>query len=200
MKKIIIIFTSFIISQNSFSTETKTYVRAEYGIGKFTSEKLDPLNANPSGNVYGVGFGARMAYVEVGGFFKQSKFDADITHDGASNKIIHDGKSFGIDMNIFLNNHLGLKFGYAFNKFTQKIDSPVNTVTTQAIKTIYGLADSNTSHVYYGVNIDIFGKRTWDMSVSLVHYPMGNGKSSTAAALGLRLYMNGSFADFFGAR
>ncbi len=200
MKKLVLILASFIISQNSFSAETKTFFRAEYGLGKFETEKLDSLNANPSGSVYGFGVGAKMAYIEVGAFFKQSTLESDITHDNAANKIIHNGKTFGIDMNIFLNNHLGLKLGYAFSKYTQSIATPVDAVTTQAIKTAYGLEDNNSSNFYYGANVDIFANRRWDVSVSVAHYPMENGKSSTAAALGIRLYIDASFADFFGTR
>ncbi len=199
MKKILFILLSFIITQNSYSTETKTYVRADYGIGKFTSDKLDSLNANPSGNTIGVGFGARMAYVELGFFYKNFSYESDITHDGAANQIVHDGKSFGLDMNVFLNNHLALKFGYAFNNYKQKVANTVNATTLQAIKTSYGLEDNHSSsNIFYGANVDFFGGKRWDMYATVIHFPMGNG-SSTSAALGLRLYMDASFADFFGA-
>lgn len=200
MKKIIFILLSFIITNSVFSTETKTYFRADYGLGKFTSEKLDSLNANPTGNTYGIGFGARMSYVEMGFFFKQFNYKVDITHDGAANEIIHEGKSFGIDMNIFLNNYLSLKLGYAFNNYTQEVNLPVNSITLTAIKKAYGLEeDRNTSNIFYGANIDLFGSKRWDISASVLHFPMGSGKSSTSASLGLRLYMDSKFADFFGA-
>ena len=200
MKKLLVVIFSFIIVQNSFSAETKTYFRADYGIGKFTTDKLDSLNANPMGNTIGAGFGARMAYVELGFFYKNFSYNADITHDGAANKIIQDGKSFGLDMSVFLNNHLAIKFGYAFNNYQQKVETNVNAITWQAIKTSYGLEENrSTSNVFYGANIDLFGNRRWDVSLSVVHFPMGNG-SSTSASLGLRLYMENTLSDFFGAR
>lgn len=199
MKKLLVILFSFIITQSSFAADSKNYFRADYGMGKFTSEKLGSLNANPTGSTWGAAFGARMSYIELGFFFKKFDYSADITHDSVANKIIHDGKSFGVDMNIFLNNYLSLKLGYSINNYSQKIKTPTNAVTDKAIKLSYGLEDDkNNSNFYYGANIDLFGSKKWDVSFSVVRFPMDNGKNSTSASLGLRLYMDGSLSSFFG--
>lgn len=190
------LLTSFICS----ASETFTYVRADYGLGKFTSDKYDKLNAKPDGSTIGFSLGSKMSYVELGLFYRQSNLESDINHDGLANKISHKGTSYGVDMNVFLNNHLSLKFGYSFNSYKEKLGTSVSTQTLTAIKNVYGLQESYTSsNVFYGANLDIFGAKKFDFYTSVLHFPMGDGKSSTTAQFGIRLYMDLTIADFFGA-
>ncbi len=142
MKKLIISFIFFIITHSSFAADSQTYVRLDYGLGEFKSDKLDSLNSKPTGSTIGASIGSKMSYVELGFFYRQMSFEADINHDGAANKIIHDGKTFGLDMNIFLNNHLSLKLGYAFNSYKEKLGTTVSTPVLNAIKSSYGFEES----------------------------------------------------------
>lgn len=200
MKKIIVFLSLLITTQSSFGADSPTYVRVDYGVGEFKTNKSDSLNSKPKGSTIGGAFGSKMSYVELGLFFRKNSFEKDINHDGAANKIIHDGKTFGVDMNIFLNNHLSLKLGYAFNTYKEKLGTSVSSQTFNAIKTTYDLEEShNTSNIFYGANIDIFGAKKFDVYASLLHFPMGDGKSATTAQAGIRMYMDFSFSDFFGA-
>jgi len=201
MKKILTFLIFLITSHSSFGADSKSYLRLDYGLGEFKSEKMDSLNAKPTGSTIGFSVGSKMSYVELGLFYRQMSFEADINHDGAANKIIHDGKAFGLDMNIFLNNHLSLKLGYAFNSYKEKMGTAVSTSVLNAIKSSYGFEESySKSNVFYGANIDIFGAKKYDLYASVLHFPMGDSKSSTTAQIGIRLYMDQSFADFFGTR
>ncbi len=198
MKKVIL-FILFTLSISSAAfAESKTFVRADYGLGKFKSDKLDSLNANPSGSNFGFEFGSRMGYVEVGIFYKGSKYEANINHDGVANKIDHKSKSFGLDLNIFLNRHFSLKVGYAVNNYSQKLATPLSALAMSSVKTTYGLEDDKTStNIFYGANVDIFGGKTYDVYASILQFPMGDGKSNLTGQIGIRIYMNSSFADFF---
>ena len=199
MKKLIISFIFFIITHSSFAADSQTYVRLDYGLGEFKSDKLDSLNSKPTGSTIGASIGSKMSYVELGFFYRQMSFEADINHDGAANKIIHDGKTFGLDMNIFLNNHLSLKLGYAFNSYKEKLGTTVSTPVLNAIKSSYGFEESySKSNVFYGANVDIFGAKKFDLYASVLHFPMGDSKSTTTAQAGIRMYMDLNFADFFG--
>ena len=199
MKKLIISFIFFIITHSSFAADSQTYVRLDYGLGEFKSDKLDSLNSKPTGSTIGASIGSKMSYVELGFFYRQMSFEADINHDGAANKIIHDGKTFGLDMNIFLNNHLSLKLGYAFNSYKEKMGTAVSSSVLNAIKSSYGLEESySKSNVFYGANVDIFGAKKFDLYASVLHFPMGDSKSTTTAQAGIRMYMDLNFADFFG--
>lgn len=199
MKKLIISFIFFIITHSSFAADSQTYVRLDYGLGEFKSDKLDSLNSKPTGSTIGASIGSKMSYVELGFFYRQMSFEADINHDGAANKIIHDGKTFGLDMNIFLNNHLSLKLGYAFNSYKEKLGTTVSTPVLNAIKSSYGFEESySKSNVFYGANVDIFGAKKFDIYASVLHFPMGDSKSTTTAQAGIRMYMDLNFADFFG--
>jgi hypothetical protein len=201
MKKIITFLIFLVTSHSSFGANSQSYVRLDYGLGEFKNEKMDSLNAKPTGSTIGFSVGSKMSYVELGLFYRQMSFEADINHDGAANKIIHDGKAFGLDMNIFLNNHLSLKLGYAFNSYKEKMGTAVSSSVLNAIKSSYGLEESySKSNVFYGANLDIFGAKKYDLYASVLHYPMGDSKSSTTAQVGIRLYMDQTFADFFGAR
>lgn len=201
MKKIITFLIFLVTSHSSFGANSQSYVRLDYGLGEFKNEKMDSLNAKPTGSTIGFSVGSKMSYVELGLFYRQMSFEADINHDGAANKIIHDGKAFGLDMNIFLNNHLSLKLGYAFNSYKEKMGTAVSSSVLNAIKSSYGLEESySKSNVFYGANLDIFGAKKYDLYASVLHYPMGDSKSSTTAQIGIRLYMDQTFADFFGAR
>lgn len=199
MKKILLFFLFISFTQTIFAADSKTYFRADYGMGRFKSDKLDALNANPKGSTFGVGFGAKMSYVEVGIFYRNFSFDADINHDSTANQVIHKGKSFGLDLNVFLNSRLSLKIGYAVNNYKQSFANSMSTSALAAAKSTYGIEDDKTSsNIFYGANVDFFGGKTYDMYASIIQFPQGSGKSSLTAQIGLRFYMNKSFSDFFG--
>ena len=65
MKKIILFFLFISFTQALLASDSKTYFRADYGMGRFKSDKLDSLNANPKGSTYGIAFGSKMSYVEA---------------------------------------------------------------------------------------------------------------------------------------
>lgn len=198
MKKIVLIIFTLLTTKAALSADTQTYVRADYGMGQFKSDTLDTLNATPKGSTVGISIGSRMSYVEMGLFYKNFSFESDITHDSVANKISHKGKSFGLDMSVFLNHHLSLRIGYAIHNYKQKITTPVSSTAESAIETIYGLKDDeNSSNVFYGANIDIFAGKKYDIYTSVIQYPMGD-KSSLTAQVGIRIYMDSTFADFFG--
>lgn len=186
-------------TQIIFAADSKTYFRVDYGMGRFKSDKLDSLNANPKGSTLGLAFGAKMSYVEVGIFYRNFSFDADITHDSTANQFIHKGKTYGLDLNVFLNNHLSLKLGYAINNYKQSFANTMSPSSLAAAKSSYGLEeDKSSSNIFYGANVDIFGGKTYDVYASVIQFPMGDGKSTLTAQVGLRFYMNKSFSDFFG--
>ncbi len=199
MKKIITFLIFLVASHSSFGADSQSYIRLDYGLGEFKNEKMDSLNAKPTGSAIGFSIGSKMSYVELGLFYRQMSFEADINHDGTANKIIHDGKTFGLDMNIFLNNHLSLKLGYAFNSYKETMGTAVSTSALNAIKSSYGFEETySKSNVFYGANVDIFGAKKYDLYASVLHFPMGDTKSATTAQAGIRIYMDLNFADFFG--
>lgn len=198
MKKLIT-FLFLITTQLSFGADSPTYLRIDYGVGEFKSDKYDSLNSKPKGSTIGASVGSKMSYVELGIFYRKTLFETDINHDSAANKIIHDGKTFGVDMNVFLNNHLSLKLGYAFNTYKEKLGTSVSSAALNAIKTSYGLEETHsTSNIFYGANLDIFGAKKFDLYASVLHFPMGDSKSATTAQVGIRMYMDLNFSDFFG--
>lgn len=199
MKKIILFFLFISFTQALLASDSKTYFRADYGMGRFKSDKLDSLNANPKGSTYGIAFGSKMSYVEVGIFYRNFSFDADITHDSSANQILHKGNTFGLDLNVFLNNHLSLKIGYAVNNYKQSFANSMSASSLSAAKNSYGIEDNkSSSNIFYGANVDIFSGKTWDLYTSIIQFPMGDGKSTLTAQVGIRFYMNKSFSYFFG--
>ncbi len=201
MKKLTLLVVLFIFSLPLFAAETDTYLRVDYGLGQFKTDKLDAVKANPTGSTFGIGFGARVNYVEVGLFYRNFSFESDINHDSVANKVVHKGKAYGIDMNVFLNKRLSLKLGFAVHNYKESLATAVSTTTNNAIKSIYGLEDKySSSNIYYGANVDIFAGKKYDVYASVTQYPMGDGKSSTTAQLGIRIYMNTSFSNLFGSR
>lgn len=147
----------------------------------------------------GFSIGSKMSYVELGLFYRQMSLEADINHDSLPNTIIHNGKSFGVDMNVFLNNHLSLKLGYAFNNYKEKLRTTVDAQVLSAIKSSYGLEESyNQSKIFYGANIDVFSAKKFDVYASVLHFPMSDNKSTSTAQIGIRVYMDLKFSDFFG--
>lgn len=200
MRKIISLFLLFIFAQvSTASAESKTYVRFDYGTGRFKNEKMDALNVVPSGPTYGFAFGGRVNSVELGLFYRNVSFESDINHDSVANQIIHKGKSYGLDMSIFLNKQLSLKLGYALNSYEEQLATAVSSTALSAIRTTYGLnEDYSSANVFYGVNYEIFGGKKYDTYLSLTHFPMGDGLSTTSLQLGFRMYMDGSFSNMFG--
>jgi len=199
MKKLIVSLLISIFSFSSFASDSKTFFRLDYGIGQFTSDKLDGLNANPQGPTYGIGFGSRFKYIELGAFYRKLSFEKEITHDSVANKIIHDGNTFGLDLSVFLNSHLGLKVGYAVNSYEQSFANAMSASAQASANSQYGIeSDGHHSGLFYGVVFDFFAAKTWDMYASVLQFPMGDGNSTTSAQIGIRYQMNKSFADFFG--
>lgn len=191
----------FIFNQALFAAETDSYLRVDYGLGQFKSDKLDALNANPSGSTFGIGFGTRVSYVEFGLFYRNFSFEADINHDSTANKIVHKGKAYGLDMNVFLNKRLSLKLGFAIHNYKETLATPVSAAVAPIVKSIYGLEEKYSStNVYYGANVDIFAGKKYDVFASVTQYPMGDGKSSTTAQVGIRIYMDTTIASLFGSR
>lgn len=199
MKKQIALILILLFPLSSFSSDSKTYIRADYGMGNFESDQLDSLNANLSGSTMGVAFGSKVKYIEFGAFYRKFDLKKEITHDGVTNEILHDGNTFGLDLSVFLNSHLSLKLGYAVNSYSQKFASAMSSTAEAAANSAYGIeGDGNKSSIFYGVNYDIFGGKTWDMYTSVIQFPMGDGKKSLTAQIGIRYYMNKSFSDFIG--
>jgi hypothetical protein len=104
-------------------------------------------------------------------------------------------------LNLFLNNHFSLKGGYAINKYTQKLGTTQSGLSLTAIRINYGLEDdAKSSNYFMGVNYDIFAKKKYDVYVSVLHFPMGDTKSSTTAQLGIRMYIDTNFASILSGR
>lgn len=196
---ILILFLLFNVSTSL--AETKTYLRTDYGLGKFSSPKLDSLNTEHEGKTFGVGFGSKMDHVELGVFYRNFSLETPINHDGLANRITHLGSSIGLEMNVFLNKHLGLKLGYAISNYKEQLATSVSASTFDGIKTIYGLEeDHHTSSFFYGVNLDIFGGKNFDVYTSVLNFPMEDGKKTLSGQVGIKIYMNASLGDFFGNR
>lgn len=199
MKKVILILFSLFSTQVMSAGDA--YVRADYGLGHFKTDRLDALNANPSGPTYGLSFGANFKTVEIGMFYKKLSFKSDIIHDSIANTIVHDGTSIGLELSLFLNNHFSLKGGYALNKYTQKLGTAQSGLSLTAIRINYGLEDdASSSDFFMGANYDIFANKKYDVYISALHFPMGDSKSSTTAQLGIRIYMDINFASILGGR
>ena len=199
MNKLCVTFIFFIISQSSFAANSQTYVRFDYGLGQFSHDKYDSLYSKPKGSTIGASIGSKMSYIELGLFYRKMSLASDINHDGVAKKIIHDGKTYGIDMNIFLNKHLSLKVGYAFSHYKEKLETPESTLITNSIKSLYGLEESySKSNAFYGASLDIFGGKKFDIYTSILHFPIGDSKSTTTAQVGIRMYIDLKLSDFFG--
>jgi hypothetical protein len=64
MKKVMFYLISLFSTQVMSAGDV--YVRTDYGMGSFKTDKLDALNANPSGPTYGLSFGTNFKTVELG--------------------------------------------------------------------------------------------------------------------------------------
>lgn len=200
MKNIILFFLILFSTQTLLAADSNTYFRLDYGKAQFTNDSLDALKAKPSGNSLGFSFGSKFKYIEAGLFYKNFSLDSDIVHDSVANQITHKGKSFGFDLSVFLNSHLSLKLGLAVNNYKQSFANPMlSTDALESANSRYGIENDHTStNIYYGINFDIFGTKTWDLYTSVTQFPMGGGKNTLSAQLGIRLYVNKSISDFFG--
>lgn len=199
MKKQFVFLLILFFSQIGHAGDSKTFFRADYGLGQFKSDKLDALNANLSGSTYGFEFGPRIRYVEIGVFYRKFDFKKEITHDSVANTILHEGNAFGLDLNIFLNSHLSLKVGYAVNSYKQKFATTMSAASETAANSIYGIeSDGKYSNVFYGANFDFFGTKSWDFYASVIQFPMGDGKNTLSTQLGIRYFWNKSLSDFIG--
>jgi len=200
MKKLILFFLILFSTHSLLAADSNTYFRFDYGKAQFSNDSLDDLKAKPSGNSFGFSAGSKFKYIEAGLFYKNFSLASDIIHDSAANQIIHKGKTFGFDLSVFLNSHLSLKVGLAVNNYKQSFANGIlNTDALESANSMYEIENDHTStNIYYGINFDIFGTKSWDLYTSITQFPMGDGKNTLSAQLGIRLYINKSISDFFG--
>ena len=190
----------FIISSFKVTADdsTKNYLRIDYGIGNFKTDKFETYKASPVGKTFGAAFGTRFDFLELGIFYRNMNLESKIISDSVNNKILHTGSSLGLDMSIFLNRRFSLKVGYALNNYKEKLASDVSSTSLNAIKTTYGLEESHSSSkVFYGGSVDFFDNPQYDLYFSVVHFPTSNGGSYTTAQIGFRIYVKSVLESFF---
>ncbi len=200
-KKVLMTFILLILTSLSSASDgkgTKNFLRIDYGLGSFKSDKLDSYNANPVGKTFGAAFGTRFDFLELGFIYRKMSFTGEIISDGVKNKIIHNGNTFGLDMSIFLNRRFSLKVGYSINSYEQSLEKSVSAASLIAIKSTYGLeVDHSSSGVFYGGSVDIFDNPQYDLYFSVIHFPTSNSGSSTVAQVGIRIYVKSVLETFF---
>jgi hypothetical protein len=199
--RIKIIFICFLIFSTKASAFTQSYMKFDYGLGQFNSEKMSAYEATPTGNQYSIAFGAKFNYIELGVYYRKSQYQSKIIHDSVENEILHEGSGYGAEMSIFLNRRLSLKVGYGMQKYSQNLKTELNGSVLAAVKTIYGIeTESAQSNPFYGINVDFFGNKKYDLYISIIQSPLNDGKSITTGQIGFRIYTDTTFSSFFNDR
>ena len=184
---------TFIVSFNSLAF---TYIGVSGNYSKVSYEPMEQYNVKPTGSGLGYMLGFRSGFLGLEFSYVGTGATGDIIHDGVSNTINHDQKSYTINMNVFLNPRLFFKFGYGVYKINHSLESDVADYTRDAIADTYGFKSESHGGLMYGVGFDFFKKnKGFNVYASLDRYQFESEGTTTSIQLGVKYIFSLGFSS-----
>ncbi|PIK16328.1 hypothetical protein [Halobacteriovorax sp. JY17] len=182
--KILKIITFFILSLNASAL---TYIGVAGNYSKVSYEPMEQYNVKPAGAGLGYLVGFRSGFLGLEFSYVGTSATGEIIHDGLSNTINHDQKSYTLNMNVFLNPRLYFKFGYGVYKVNHSLETDVADYTREAIANTYGFKSESHGGLIYGLGFDFFKvNRGLNVFASLDRYQFDSEGTTTTVQLGIK--------------
>jgi hypothetical protein len=129
----------------------------DMGYGQFRKTKMTDLNVVPRGQLYGFTFLTKGKVATAELFYKRGNYSSKINHDGAENTLTHTQTVYGGAINAHFSTRIGVKFGYFYYSYKQKLKVEQTGNSLTAVKDQYGFTESdNAFGILYGVNYNLF--------------------------------------------
>ncbi|ATH08519.1 hypothetical protein BIY24_11330 [Halobacteriovorax marinus] len=183
----ITLFKILILLILSVNSSALTYIGVAGNYSKVNYEPMEEYNVKPMGAGLGYLLGFRSGFLGLEFSYIGTDATGDIIHDGASNTINHNQKSFVGNMNVYLNPRLYFKFGYGVYKVTHSIENDVAAHTREAIASTYGFKSESHGGLNYGLAFDFFKKnRGFNVYASIDRYQFDSEGTTTTVQLGIK--------------
>gem|GEM_PF-4608968 len=178
------IFISFLISIN---VSAFTYIGVAGNYSTVNYEPMEQYNVKPTGTGLGYTLGFRSGFLALEFSYIGVSASGDIIHDSVSNKIIHDQKTYSVNLNLFLNKRLYFKFGYGIYKLDHTLETDVASYTRDAIASTYGFKNESHGGLAYGLGINFFKvNKGFNLYTSIDRYQFDSEGVTTTVQLGIK--------------
>ncbi|WP_372655134.1 outer membrane beta-barrel protein [Halobacteriovorax sp.] len=195
-KYLIKTFIAFLIS---FNTSAFTYVGVAGNYSKVSYEPMEQYQVKPTGTGLGYMLGFRSGFLALEFSYVGVSASGDIIHDSVSNKILHDQKTYGVNMNLFLNKRLYFKFGYGVYKLDHTLETDVASHTRDAIANTYGFKNESHGGLSYGLGFNFFKvNKGFNLYTSIDRYQFDSEGVTTTVQLGIKYIFKLGFQSLIG--
>lgn len=192
--KIIILMLLGISNANAL-----TYIGVAGNYSRVSYESMEQYKVKPKGTGFGYMLGFRSGFLGLEFSYVGTNASGEIIHDGASNTINHDQKSYTMNMNVFLNPRLFFKFGYGIYKINHSLETDVASYTRDAIAETYGFKNESHGGLHYGLGFDFFKvNKGFNAFVSIDRYQFDSEGTTTTVQLGIKYLFKLGFQSLIG--
>lgn len=193
-----LVLTIGFLSTFCTTLQAASVLAVDYGLSKVDYAPLSDLNVTPTGGAFGISLGSRTGMIEPEVFFRSLAASGDIIHDGVSNKVDHDQKTFGAAIKFYLTKKFYLRFGYTFSNTTHKIAESQGEHADSEIWRIYGLVDGKLYNgPTYGLGYNFFDGKIFDVYTHFARTHTLESGSEMSVSLGIKFYFNLGFRSAF---
>lgn len=197
MKKTLVYLFILLVNWSAFAGDAS--IGVDYGLSTVNYEPMSQHKVYPSGYSYGFNFSQKISIIETQFFYRQfSGLEGKFIHAGEANYFVHNQTSVGAAFNVFLNQNLYFKIGYALNKVQQTIKNSTTSNLETDIKSTYQvLSDKSSSGIVYGIGFNIFNGKTFDTYTEFNRYPVNKDGYVTSLAVGFKFNFDFGFSSVF---
>ena len=190
----ILLFSALLFSPLTYGI---TVLRVGYGYSDIGSNEFSNYKTNVTGSSFQVGLAERVSLIEYGILYTKGNYAGKLKHDNADLEFKGSFSRINLDSKVFINKHFFFQIGYGFTSSNFNMVTSISEYQKNSIYSLYNLKDSDkTGAIYYGIGIDIFATKTFNVSASLNRNKIDNEKSETTAMIGLKMSFNFGSKDF----
>lgn len=187
----------FLICSISYVTYGNTVFRLGYAYSNINSDAFSSYHNKVNGSAFNLSIAERVSILEYGLAYNKGSYNGTLNHDNSDIQFNGDYSRISLDSKIFFNRHFFLQVGYGLTSSKFNLETPVTEYQKNSIYNLYSLQDSNKSgSLYYGIGIDIFDSKKFNINVSITQNKIDVQKTETSALIGLKMSFDSNLKNF----
>lgn len=169
-------------------THGSTVLRLGYSYNDVSSNAFSDYNTDVSGSSFQVGLAERVSLIEYGVLYTKGSYNGSLKHDDSNQEFKGTYSRISLDSKVFFNKHLFLQLGYGFTSAKFNMVSSLSEYQQNSIYSLYNLkSEEKSGAFYYGIGLDVFETKKFNISFSLGRNKIDNHKTDTSAMIGLKM-------------
>lgn len=165
-----------------------TVLRLGYSYSDLSSNTFSNYKTDVSGSSFQVGLAERVSLIEYGLLYTKGSYSGSLKHDDSNQEFQGTYSRISLDSKIFFNKHLFLQLGYGFTSAKFNMVSSLSEYQKSSIYSLYDLkSEEKSGAFYYGIGLDVFETKTFNIILSLGRNKIDNHKTETSAMIGLKM-------------